>query len=169
MCWQCFSSGRRARPCCGAQQSEILSFVGGFRVNVFIMLVLVLPLYVVAITKFLYRSSPEVRTHKTGVVIACLFITLVRVLKIEQSQSFVYDDLWSGTRGLMKHLRRSWKGLARPQLEYGCVKHFESRPAFARASSFEHIFGSSMTLSSFLGEDSSSLLQRTPCSSSLWA
>ena len=67
------------------------------------MPVLVLPLYVVTITEFFHRSIPQVRMCKTGVMISCLFITLVRVLKIELSQSLVYrsnqtfDDLWSGS------------------------------------------------------------------------
>ena len=49
--------------------------------------------------------------------------------------------------------------MERPQLEYECVKRFDSRPGFARASSFEYVLGSTMTVSTFLGEDSSSLLQ----------
>ena len=67
------------------------------------MLVLVLPLYVVTITKFFHRSNPQVRMYKTGVIISCLFITLVRVLKVELSEPLVYrsnqvfDNLWSGS------------------------------------------------------------------------
>ena len=45
------------------------------------------------------------------------------------------------------------------QLEYGCEKRFDSRPAFARTSYFEQVLGSTMTLSCFLREDSSILLE----------
>ena len=69
----------------------------------FIMPVLELPLYVGMNTKFFDRPSPEVPIYKTGEMISCLFITLVRVLKIELSRALVYrsnqvfDDLWSGS------------------------------------------------------------------------
>ena len=85
------------------RQCEILSFTGGFRAHVFIMPVLVLPQHVVTITEFFHRSNPQVRMYKTGEMVSCLSITLVRVLKIELSQPLVYrsnqvfDDLWSGS------------------------------------------------------------------------
>ena len=37
------------------------------------------------------------------------------------------------------------------------MKRFDSRPALARTSNFEQVLGSTMTLSCFLGGDSSSL------------
>ena len=86
-----------------ARQSEILFFVGAFRVFVSVMPVLELLLNVVTITMFFDRSNPEVRTYETGVMISCLSITRVRVLNIELSRPLVYrciqvfDDLWSGT------------------------------------------------------------------------
>ena len=63
-----------------------LFFAGGYRVYEFAVPVLKMLLYVGTSTKFFDRSSPEVRMCKTGVMISCLFITLVRVLKIELSQ-----------------------------------------------------------------------------------
>ena len=65
------------------------------------MPVLVLSLHVVTITEFFHRSMPQVRMYKTGEMISCLSITLVRVLTIELSQPLVcrsnqvFDDLWS--------------------------------------------------------------------------
>ena len=90
----------------GAYKAHVerhLFFAGGYRVYEFIMPVLELPVYVGMNTKFFDRPSPEVRVYKTGVMISCLFITLVRVLKIELSQPLeyrsnqVFDDFWSGT------------------------------------------------------------------------
>ena len=39
------------------------------------------------------------------------------------------------------------------------MQRFDSRPAYARASRFEHLFCSTVSLSIFLGENSSDLLQ----------
>mmetsp|Transcript_16849 Transcript_16849/g.45624 ORF Transcript_16849/g.45624 Transcript_16849/m.45624 type:complete len:366 (-) Transcript_16849:227-1324(-) len=122
------------RPVCNAmlwaQQSEILFFVGAFRVYVFIMPVLVLPLYVVTITMFFHRSSPEVRTYKTGVMISCLFITLVGVLNIVLSQPLVYrsiqafDDLWSecGYSDVSRLVYKEYVYLYAVRLQPDCLK-----------------------------------------------
>ena len=99
------------------------------------------------------------KARETGV-----FSTLTRVLKIELSRSFFYrsiqafDGLWNGTGGLMKHLEELERIADGVGLEYGCVQRFDSRP-YARASSFGHVFSSTMSLSIFLGENSSDLLQ----------
>ena len=39
------------------------------------------------------------------------------------------------------------------------MQRFDSRPAYARASSFGHVFSSTMSLSIFLGKNASDLLQ----------
>jgi NADH:ubiquinone oxidoreductase subunit 6 (subunit J) len=122
------------RPVCNAmlwaQQSEILFFVGAFRVYVFIMPVLVLPLYVMTITVFFHRSSPEVRTYKTGIMISCLFITLVGVLNIVLSQPLVYrsiqafDDLWSecGYSDVSRLVYKEYVYLYAVRLQPACLR-----------------------------------------------
>ena len=80
-----------------------LFFAGGCRVYGFVVPVLEMPLCVGMNIKFFDRPSPEVPIYKTGEMISCFFITLVRVLKIELSQPLeyrsnqVFDDFWSGT------------------------------------------------------------------------
>ena len=109
---------------------------------------------------FSHRSRPEAREYETGD-----FSTLVRVLKIELSRSLFYrsiqafDGLWNGTGGLTKHLEELERIAEGVGSSTGCAQRFDSRPAYARASSFEHVLCSTMSLLIFLGENSSDLLQ----------